>query len=151
MKASLDDYGLAAYCCAADAEDLVPTPNDDDVLHCPRCGHRTDEPGNGTLGDGFDVVSRQWGLRGDPHVWRQLRDRVAETPTPPSAATIRAVLVTAIREICDVDIDNCDEEIVYRDYLDHGGMSGGSISVEWWRSQGLPLIVERALNRRPLG
>jgi hypothetical protein len=147
-----DQYGYPAFCCATDHAELRPVdPNDDagTVLECPTCGYRTDTPGRGTLGDAFDVIHRQWGLRADPHVWAAVRDRLADTPTPVGEAAIRAAFVAAIDEVADVDIDTVDEPSVYRPHLNHGGMSGGHVDVGWWRTKGLPLLVARATARRP--
>lgn len=148
----LDQYGYPAFCCAADNSNLQPSEPEDDagtVLQCPTCGYRTDTPGRGVLDDAFDVIHRQWGLRGDPHVWSAMRARLADTVTPDDPGEVRELLIDAVRVVADVDIDGCDEKSVYRAHLNHGGMSGGSVDVEWWRTKGLPLLVARAIARRP--
>jgi hypothetical protein len=147
--AETDRYGMAAYLCAADQRPLGPVPEAPGVLRCPQCGHRTDAPGEGTLADGFDIVHRQWGLRGDPHAWHAMRELVAGTATPPARDAARAAYVDALRQVADVDIDHTDEQVVYRAQLDHGGMSGGGVNVDWWRTKGIPLLVDRATARRP--
>jgi hypothetical protein len=149
VLAALDEFGSAAYCCARDGGQLAPISDGSSVQQCPVCGHRTDEPGEGVLGDGFDIVHRQWGLRGDPHAWNALRDLVATTPTPATAEGVRKVFVDGLRQVADVDIDETAESQVYRQQLDHGGMSGGSVNVDWWRAKGIPLLVDRAVSRRP--
>jgi hypothetical protein len=101
------------------------------------------------LGDAFDILHRQWGLRGDPHAWNAIRELVDATPTPPSAELVRAAFVDALQRVADVDIDHTDEQQAYRKHLDHGGMSGGHVHVEWWRTRGIPLLVDRANSRRP--
>lgn len=146
---ALDEYGYPAYSCAQDGSPLEPIPEESAVMRCPACGHRTDEPGDGVLGDGFDVVHRQWGLRGDPHGWRALRELVASLPTPPTRDATRKAFVDGLRQVADVDIDETDEQHVYRKQLDHGGMSGGGVNVGWWRTKGIPLLVDRAISRRP--
>jgi hypothetical protein len=147
--AETDEHGMAAYACAADRTLLASVPGSPAVLQCPTCAHRTDEVGEGVLGDGFDVVHRQWGLRGDPHAWRAMREFVGTTPTPPDPEVVRAAYVDALRGVADVDIDHTDEQSVYRQHLDHGGMSGGGVNVGWWRTKGIPLLVDRATDRRP--
>jgi hypothetical protein len=149
MSGPLDDFGYPAYSCAVDGRELEPVADTYDVLRCPKCGHRSDEPGDGVLGDAFDVIHRQWGRRGDTHAWRALRDSVALTPTPPDEAAVREAFVDGLREVADVDIDEAGERYVYRRHLDHGGMSGGGLDTEWWRTKGLPLLVDRAIARRP--
>ena len=149
MSGPLDDFGYPAYTCAADRTALEPVPGEEPVLRCPTCGHRTDEPGAGVLDDGFDIVHRQWGLRGDPHAWNAMRELVGSTPTPTTDDAVRQAFVDGLRTVADVDVDLLDEQHVYRSHLDHGGMSGGGVNVEWWRSKGIPLLVERAIARRP--
>ena len=146
---TLDEYGFAAYCCANDGGQLVPVAEGAAALRCPTCGHRTDEPGAGVLGDGFDIVHRQWGLRGDPHAWQALGDLVAATPTPPTPDAARRMLVDGLGQVAHVDLDGTDEAHVYREDLDHGGMSGGGVNLDWWRTKGIPLLVDRAISRRP--
>gem|GEM_PF-1666978 len=148
--AATDRFGMPAFVCAADGRALESVPDSPDVVRCPACGHRTDTPGDGTLADGFDVVHRQWGLRGDPHAWRAMRDAVAGTPTPSAPADVRAAYAGALRRVADVDVDGIgDERTAYRADLDHGGMSGGVVDVDWWRTKGIPLLVDRAIARRP--
>ncbi len=145
-----DGYGMAAYTCGFDRRQLEPAPAIPGVLQCPGCSHRSDEPGEGVLGDGFDVVHRQWGLRGDVHVWAALRELVATIPTPSDSEGVRAAYVDAFREVVDVDLDQTAESVVYRADLDRGGMSGGAVDLRWWRAKGMPLLVERAIDRRPV-
>jgi hypothetical protein len=137
------------YYCAEDGRVMEQVAGAAGVVRCPSCGHRTDEPGDGVLADGFDVVLRQWGTRGDPHAWRALREHVAATPTPATPELTRAALVDALRAVTGVDIDTTPEPHVYVQHLDHGGMSGGVINPPWWRERGVPLVVERATSRRP--
>lgn len=145
----VDAWGNPAYGCAADGTQMVVVPDSPGVLRCPGCGRRTDEVGRGVLGDGFDVIHRQWGLRGDPHVWQALRHAVADEPTPADAAAVRADLAAALRRVADVDVDAAEVEPVHREQFAHGGMSSGMVDGRWWRDKGLPLIAERALARRP--
>lgn len=144
---AVDAHGSPAYSCAKDGAALEPAPDAVGVLRCPRCGHRTDAPGAGVLDDGFDVVHRQWGLRGDPHVWQALRSAVGAEPTPESAELVRAALVAGLRRVADVDVDG-DPRPVRREEFAHGGMSSGMVDVGWWHDKGVPLLVQRALARR---
>jgi hypothetical protein len=54
----VDAYGMPAYSCGRDNTAMQPVPDATGVLACPRCGHRTDATGAGTLADGFDVIHR---------------------------------------------------------------------------------------------
>lgn len=147
MMEATDEYGLHAFECSADGSPMEDVGGG--VLACRRCGHRTDEPGTGTLGDAFDVRHRQWGLRGDPHVWGALHEELSGEPTPADAAAVRQVFVDALRRVADVDPDGDVQGAVRREEFAHGGMSSGMVDVEWWRVKGLPLLVSRAADRRP--
>ena len=92
---------------------------------------------------------RQWGLRGDPHVWAALHEETAVVPTPADTAGIRKAFVEAMRRVADVDLDADGHEPVQREKFAHGGMSSGMVDLDWWRTNGLPLLVERAAARRP--
>jgi hypothetical protein len=129
---------------------MEPVPDQTSiVVRCPTCGYRTDEPGAGVLGDGFDILHRQFGGRGDYHAWHALREVLAHVPTPPADAEIRQTVVDALDEITMIDIDTTTELRVHRPHLDHGGMGGGMVDVGYWRNKGIPLLVQRASDRRP--
>ena len=97
-----------------------------------------------SLADAFDVHVDQYGGRGDLHLWHAMRERLAGVPVPEGEDAVRAAYVTAFNEIVGVDLDTEPERRVFRKELDHGGMSGGVVDLEWWRSTGLPLLVEEA-------
>lgn len=145
----LADFGMAAFTCSRDGAAMAAVPGADGVLRCGTCGHRTDEPGTGTLADAFDVTHRQWGLRGDPHVWSALRDDVGGQPTPQLEADVRAALVRSLASVALIDLDELGDDPVPREQFAHGGMSSGMVDVGWWRTKGIPLLVARAMERRP--
>jgi hypothetical protein len=78
-----------------------------------------------------------------------MRELVAPTPTPADDEAVRAAFVEAFEAVTGVALDDADDEVVYRAHLDHGGMSGGSVDLVWWRTKGVPLLVDRAIDRRP--
>jgi len=98
-----------------------------------------------SLADAFEPHPYQWGLRADPHVWAAMRERLEGVPVPDGGeVAVRAAYVEAFREASGIDLDTETEERVYRRELDHGGMSGGTVDLIWWRTVGIPLLVERA-------
>jgi hypothetical protein len=147
---STDDVSSEIWQCAVDQRRMESLPGEPDVRRCPVCGHRSDEPGAGVLADGFDVAPEHWGLRGDPHAWWAMRELLATTPTPSDGHAVRAAYATSFREVTGLDLDGTDEEYVYVAHLDHGGMSGGGVDMRWWRNRGIPLLVARAVERRPV-
>ena len=92
----------------------------------------------------FDPEPETWGLRGDPHLWRALRERLAGQDIPPSAGEVTSVLHAAFRELADADLTTGPASQVYREKYAHGGMSSGMIDLGTWRDRLMPLLIERA-------
>jgi O-acetyl-ADP-ribose deacetylase (regulator of RNase III) len=96
----------------------------------------------------FEPEPARWGLRGDPHVWHAMRDRLRGV-RPTTAADAHELLHSAFEEIVGVSLN--DDGLpgqVHRPELDHGGMSGGHVHIETWRTTLMPLLVSRAASYR---
>jgi hypothetical protein len=93
----------------------------------------------------FAAPEVQWGLRGDPHVWELLRVDLSDVRIPASADTAIRLVHESFERILGVRLDDPDlPDHVFREELDHGGMSGGHVSIEAWRERLMPLLEERA-------
>jgi hypothetical protein len=92
----------------------------------------------------FDPEPDTWGLRGDPHLWRALRRRLADEPMPSSPDEVTRLLHTAFAELTGSDLASDPAELVYREEYAHGGMSSGMISLDTWRQQLMPALLRRA-------
>lgn len=99
--------------------------------------------------DLFDPEPRTWGLRGDPHLWRALREHLADQDVPASAAELADLLHAAFRELAGTDLADDPASSVYREQYAHGGMSSGMISLDAWRQRLMPLLMDRAVTRLP--
>jgi hypothetical protein len=142
---TFDLSGLEHSSCAvASGPDAAMLETREGVLACKACGYRADSPLSGYLADCFDLRHLQWGLRGDPHVWRMLRDRLCDLATPHD---VLGVLLEDFEAVTGVDLRADESEQVYREEFDHGGMSGGAISLRWWRDKAIPLMTQRATQR----
>lgn len=97
------------------------------------------------LAELFDPEPPEWGLRGDPWVWRALRDQLAGTCLPPSPGEVASMLYAAFDRIVAVDLVGAVEPSVYREEFAHGGQSSGCVSLDVWRDRLMPLLVERAV------
>jgi O-acetyl-ADP-ribose deacetylase (regulator of RNase III) len=92
----------------------------------------------------LDVEPRRWGLRGDPHVWWAMRDRLRGV-VPGSADEAAAALVGAFEAVAGVDLGIEDvRDRVYRAELDHGGAHSGQVHLVTWRTTLLPILLGRA-------
>jgi hypothetical protein len=92
----------------------------------------------------FDPEPETWGLRGDPHLWRALRKRLADEPMPGSPDDVARVLYATFEELTGTALADDSAEDIYREEFAHGGMSSGMISLETWRRQLVPTLVQRA-------
>jgi hypothetical protein len=144
----VDEFGFHglehASCAVATGWHSAMLETQHGALACKACGYRADSPLSGSLADCFDLRHRQWGLRGDPHLWELLRERLSGLATPPD---VLGALQEAFAGATGVDLRSDESEQVHLDELDHGGMSGGTVSLDWWRRKAIPLMTRRATRR----
>jgi hypothetical protein len=96
------------------------------------------------VSDLFDPEPEQWGLRGDPWVWRALRDHLGTAYLPPSVSEVESMLYTAFNRLVAVDLATDTSAAVYREEFAHGGISSGQVHLETWRVVLLPMLLDRA-------
>jgi len=85
---------------------------------------------------------QRWGLRGDPFLWRELRQHLIETGLPTTPSEFVNFLESQFKERIGVPLAT-DQESVFVQRYSYDGMSSGYIDPEWWRRTGLPLLHER--------
>ncbi len=94
-----------------------------------------------TIGGLFEEEPDQWGLRGDPFLWREMREFFAEVPLPSTSSLLVEHLEAAFQRFTGHPISTADFFFIER--FAHGGMSSGHIAPEFWRNQAIPLLLER--------
>lgn len=82
-----------------------------------------------------------WGLRGDPYLWRALAERFQSVELPGSAEEFCDLLHDAYRALTGQPLEVATPVFVAA--FAHGGMSSGHVSPEFWREQAIPLLVRR--------
>ena len=92
---------------------------------------------------------RQWGLRGDPFLWREMRERLASVDQPDTPEQLRAVIETTFQELTGHPISHPGHIHVER--YKGVGMSNGWVVPEFWRETALPLLEQRFTERRRAG
>jgi O-acetyl-ADP-ribose deacetylase (regulator of RNase III) len=110
----------------------------------------------GTIGELFERAPVQFGLRGDPYLWRELRARFATTALPADWFELRRLLVDAIAEVLEEPLSSRESvgwhdgaAAVHVPAFDPGhGMSAGSVHGPWWSHTGIPLLLDRFEARR---
>ena len=89
----------------------------------------------------FDKEPSQWGLRGDPYLWREMRIYLEKTPLPASADELIALIEMIFEALTGHPISERNFFLVER--FSDGGMSRGLISPEFWRDKVLPIMRVR--------
>lgn len=85
---------------------------------------------------------QQWGLRGDPFVWRELRQHFIESGLPETPSDFASGLESRFKELVGVPLST-EQEFVFIQRYAHGGMSSGQVDPKWWRGTGIPLLQDR--------
>ena len=88
----------------------------------------------------FDQKPGQWGLRGDPYLWEEMRSKFIAVPLPESAEVLEALLAKAFETLTSYPL-TADQKIIAIERLAHGGMSSGGVSIPFWRETAIPLLV----------
>ncbi|WP_129714330.1 hypothetical protein [Pedobacter sp. SYP-B3415] len=89
----------------------------------------------------FDEEPANWGLRGDPHLWHELKTLVRDEHGINTGEKFLAFLTLSIEKIIGRQL--AEGEYPYVKRFDSGGMSGGRISGKFWLNTALPLLVQR--------
>ena len=85
----------------------------------------------------------RWGLRGDPYLWQELAQALAERPLPDSPAAADALLASVYLALVGEAPSPGRHTYVAR--YAHGGMSSGYVDADFWLAHGLPLLKRRLL------
>lgn len=77
------------------------------------------------MGDLFDVEPMGWGLRGDPYLWKEMKEHFASTCLPNSKSELESLVSNAFKELTGHQISETSSS-----------MSKGLLTVacpqEWW-------------------
>jgi len=89
----------------------------------------------------FEDEPIQWGLRGDPYLWREMRERLKEIEMPSTSEELKALIEVTYEAATGHPLTYKKHFIIER--FKHGGMSSGGISPKFWVSRGIPMLVKR--------
>ena len=95
----------------------------------------------------LDPPPARWGLRGDPYLWQELTQALAEQPLPPSPAAADALLASLYCQLVG-EAPNVGRQPFVARYA-HGGLSSGRVAADFWLTQGFPLLKKRLLAQLP--
>jgi hypothetical protein len=89
----------------------------------------------------FQEEPVRWGLRGDPWLWREMRERFADTPTPATVDELVEAVERMFEQLAGHPLSH--PEPIFVERFDHGGMSGGMVAPEFWCNVAIPLLKRR--------
>lgn len=84
----------------------------------------------------------QWGLRGDPFLWRDMALAFEGVAVPDTADEFKQMLEAMFLRLTGQSV-NMDESSVFVEHYSHGGMSSGRVSCEFWERNGFALLLSR--------
>jgi hypothetical protein len=102
-------------------------------------------PNQPTLAHIFQPEPAQWGLRGDPYLWREMRERLGAHPCPATEEQLALLLEQTYQQLTGAALS--DPGPIFVERLCHGSMSSGYVSGQFWAEHALPLL--RARYRQP--
>ena len=85
--------------------------------------------------------NRGWGSRGNPYFWNHLWQDAETVLMPISEDDLVAWIKNEHLQLTGEELT--PESDVYVKKYDHGGMSCGRITGEWWFEIGIPLLIKR--------
>ena len=91
----------------------------------------------------FETPPHQWGNRGDPHLWRELRAALATHPEPRSEPELAALIARELGRLTGVDVITTTDTSVQVLRYPTAGMSGGFVSPPTWRDRIIPMLTAR--------
>lgn len=96
-----------------------------------------------SISDLFNEEPIQWSLRGDPYLWRDMKQQFININCPDSVEKFIEIIETAFQNLTGYPI-SYDDSIGLKKYS-HGGMSSGFVDPEFWRDKVIPLLKKRYL------
>ena len=88
----------------------------------------------------FEETPKQWGLRGDPYLWEELRKECVGKAFPYSADAIVEMVCLKFEAVAGVPL-TWDARPYVAEYA-HGGMSSGHLSGLFWLGRGMAKILQ---------
>ena len=94
-----------------------------------------------TLANLFEDEPRQWGLRGDPHLWREMKATLGSHDYPNTDEQLTALLEQTYQSLTGMPLSH--QEPFFIERFSHGGMSSGYVSPHFWAQIAIPLLRAR--------
>lgn len=89
----------------------------------------------------FEEKPIQWGLRGDPFFWNDLKEYFSDVEFPYYETNLVNDITRLHKEITGREL--VEDNDVYVERYNHGGMSSGIVCGEFWIKRAMPLLIKR--------
>lgn len=89
----------------------------------------------------FEEEPIQWGLRGDPFLWRELKERLKNIDMPETSELLQNLIEKEYEVATGYPITHKENFCIDR-FRSHG-MSSGGISPKFWIKSAIPLLLAR--------
>ncbi|MBP3730207.1 MAG: hypothetical protein J6I40_01900 [Mailhella sp.] len=91
------------------------------------------------LSELFSIQPPNWGLRGDPFLWEDMKKSFAAVPFPYNSRDLVNDIKRIFLEKTGEELSNSARPFV-KEY-DHGGSSSGKVSGRFWLNTAIPLLL----------
>ena len=92
----------------------------------------------------FEKKPKQWGLRGDPYLWEEMKEAFKGESLDISPRDLAGMICQYYEKAVGEPLKYYT--MVYVERFSHGGMSSGSVSGEFWICQGIPTLIDNFKN-----
>ena len=93
------------------------------------------------LSELFNEAPAQWNLRGDPHLWQEMKGTIDSHEFPSTEEEFSALIAQIFQQLTGTSL--AQREPVFIQKYSHGGMSSGYISPTFWAEQVIPFLLRR--------
>jgi hypothetical protein len=91
----------------------------------------------------FQLEPQRWGYRGDPYLWREMRQQLEGVACPATPDSLTSIIEEAFEDLTGFPLSHADP--IYVEKYSHGGMSSGYVYPKFWRETVIPLLRSRLL------
>lgn len=89
----------------------------------------------------FNELPTQWGLRGDPFLWDEMKVSFEKINLPVSSREFERLLHKFFQELTSERPEK--GKTIFIERYNKGGMSGGFVSCDFWLEKGFSLLIQR--------
>lgn len=90
----------------------------------------------------------RWGLRGDPYLWEAMKTSCNHLPLPTTTEAMKQLFNECFYQLVGEPLHQGSKS--YQKSFDHGGMSGGLVSHDFWLETAFPMLLSRWQEVQPL-